>query len=111
MLGALRPVEARRVGEVALHPEHRLDAGVVRGLVHRERAVHVPVVGDADRGLAVGGRRRDDLADPRRTVEHRVLGVEMQMDERIRHCQLSATFVRLRCALIVVHRAWGQACG
>ena len=44
-------------------------------------AVHVAVVGDADRGLAVGRGRGHDLADPRRTVEHRVLGVQMQMDE------------------------------
>ena len=51
--------------------------------VHRERAVHVAVVGDADRGLAVGGDRGDDVADPRRTVEHRVLGVQVQVNERI----------------------------
>ena len=57
--------------------------GLARRLVEREDAVHVAVVGDADRGLAVGRGRRDDLADPRRTVEHRVLGVEVQMDERI----------------------------
>ena len=30
-------------------------------------------------------RRGDDVADPRRTVEHRVLGVQVQVDERIRH--------------------------
>ena len=52
-------------------------------LVQLERAVHVPVVGDADRGLPVGGGRGHDLADPRRTVEHRVLGVEVQMDEGV----------------------------
>ena len=62
-------------------PEHRLDArGLGRG-VQLERAVHVAVVGDADRRLPVGRGGRDDLADPRRPVEHRVLGVEMQMDE------------------------------
>ena len=107
VLGALRPVEARRVGEVALHAEHRLDAGVARGRVHRERAVHVPVVGDADRGLAVGGDRRDDVADPRRTVEHRVLGVQMQMDERIASALISAVIRRLRSGLST--RLWISA--
>ena len=102
VLGALRAVEARRVGEVALHAEHRLDARLARRLVERQDAVHVAVVGDPDRGLTVGRRRRDDLADPRRTVEHRVLGVEVQMDERIG--QSSA----LRSA---IHRPCGQGCG
>src|SRR5262249_39286718 len=74
---------ARGVGEVALHPEDRLDAGLARRRVHRERAVHVAVVGDADCGLAVGRGRRDDVADARRAVEHRVLGVQMEMDERV----------------------------
>ena len=83
VLAALRPVEARRVREVALHAEHGLDPGVAGGLVQLERAVHVPVVGDPDCGLPVGGGRRHHLADPRRPVEHRVLGVEVQMDEGV----------------------------
>ncbi len=72
---------------------------VARRFVERQDAVHVAVVGDADRRLAVGRRRGHDLADPRRTVEHRVLGVEVQMDERIG--QSSAPPTRLstgRCA-------------
>ena len=68
----------------------------------RSDAVHVAVVGDADRRLAVGGRRRDDLADPRRTVEHRVLGVQVQMDEGIGHAYSAGR---------VVHRACGRPCG
>ena len=51
-----------------------------------QRAVHVAVVGDADGRLPVGGGGRDDFTDPRGPVEHRVLGVQMQMDERIRRC-------------------------
>ena len=83
VLGTLRTLEARRVGEVALHAEYGLDARVARRFVERQDAVHVPVVGDADRRLTIGRRRGNDLADPRCTVEHRVLGVEVQMDERI----------------------------
>ena len=83
VLGALRAVEPGRVGEVTLHADHGLHAGGARGGVHRERAVHVPVVSDADRGLPVGRDRGDDIADARRAVEHRVFGVQMQMDERV----------------------------
>ena len=90
-------------------PMHRLDAGVARGLVHRSDAVHVAVVGDADRGLAVGGRRGHDLADPRRTVEHRVLGVEMQMDERLRHGHLVRLTTGLAARRSLSTAAWGQA--
>ena len=38
-----------------------------------------------DGRLAVGGRGGDDVADPRGAVEHRVLGVQMQVGERIAH--------------------------
>ena len=129
VLGPLRPVEARRVGEVALHAEHRLDARVARRLYIGSDAVHVAVVGDADRGLTVGRDGRDDLADPRRTVEHRVLGVEVQVDERIvgalaqdtppSHSLGPLAGLRIACLLIhsrdrtgppvrpLVHSVWG----
>ncbi len=86
VVGALGPFEARRVGEVALHPEHGRDAGIVRRPVELEDPVHVAVIGDPHRGLTVGGRGGDDLVDARGTVEHGVLGVEMEVDERIGHC-------------------------
>ncbi len=68
VLGTLRAVEARRVGEVALHAEDGLDVRRPRRLVEREHAVHVAVVGDADRGLAVG---RAAARRPRRSATHR----------------------------------------
>ena len=80
-----RTLGAVLVRLVQLGADDRRDADVARRLVHVEDAVHVAVVGDPDRGLAVVGRRRDDVADPRRTVEHRVLGVHMEMDERLAH--------------------------
>ena len=51
-------------------------------LVEVEDAVHVAVVGDGERRLAVRHRRGHDLADSRRAVEHRVLGMSVQVDER-----------------------------
>jgi hypothetical protein len=80
-----RSLRAVLVGLVELGPDDRDDAGVPGRLVHVEDAVHVPVVGDPERGLTVGGGRRDDVADARCTIEHRVLGVHMEMDERLTH--------------------------
>jgi hypothetical protein len=42
------------------------------------------VVGDADRRLAVGSCGTHELTDARRAVEHRELGVHVQVGERIR---------------------------
>jgi hypothetical protein len=57
------------------------------------------VIGDADRGLTVGRDCRYDLTDTRCTVEHRVLGVQMQVDERV--AQVSAPEERYPQALWV----------
>jgi hypothetical protein len=43
------------------------------------------VIGDADRRLPVGNGLADQLVEARRTVEHRELGVDMEMAERIGH--------------------------
>ena len=73
------------VGHVGLGADDRLDPVVLTRLVEVEDAVHVAVVGDAHRRLAVGHRRGHDVADPGRSVEHRELGVLMQVDEGVRH--------------------------
>ena len=72
-----------RGDHVRLGADDRREVGFARGAVEVEDAVHVPVVGDADRGLAVGRGGGHDLGDARRTVEHRVLGVEVEVDERL----------------------------
>jgi hypothetical protein len=41
----------------------------------------VAVIGDTDCWLPVGGRCGHHIGHPRRSVEHRELGVEMQMGE------------------------------
>ena len=80
--GSLRAV---LVGLVELGADDRLEAVVLGRPVEVEDAVHVAVVGDPDRRLAVGGRLGHHVADPRRPVEHRELGVQMQMGERVGH--------------------------
>ena len=52
-------------------------------LVELERAVHVAVVGHADRRLTVGDRLGHHLVEARRLVEHRELGVDVKVGERI----------------------------
>ena len=78
----LRPVLVRLV---ELGADDGSDADVARGAVQVEDAVHVAVVGDPDRRLPVLGRRGHDVTDARRTIEHRVLGVHVEMDERSSH--------------------------
>jgi hypothetical protein len=43
------------------------------------------VVGDPEGGLAVGGGGGHQLVEARRAVEHRVLGVDVEVGERISH--------------------------
>ncbi len=83
-----RALEARLRRHVGLGADDRRDAPGAALLVEVEDAVHVAVVGDRERRLAVGDRGRDEIADPSRSVEHRVLGVGVQMDERIPRCVL-----------------------
>ena len=83
---AHRALVARLARHVGLGADDRGDALVAAGLVEVEDPVHVPVVGDAERRLAVGHRRGDEVADPGRAVEHGELGVGVQMRKRpLRH--------------------------
>ena len=72
-----------------------MPVGLAR-LVERQDAVHVAVVGDAERRLAVGGGRRHHVVDPGRAVEHRVLGVHVAVAEAAFH----------RPSTAVVHTLW-----
>ena len=85
---AHRPLEARLGRLVGLDADDGLDPGLVGRLVEVEDAVHVAVVGDPDRRLAVRHRPGDDVGHPGRTVEHRELGVLVQVGERCAHGRL-----------------------
>ena len=76
--GALMAGLGRHVG---LHPDHGGDVLLPAGLVEVEDPVHVPVVGDAHRGLTVGLGRGDDVGDPGGPVQHGELGVEVEVGE------------------------------
>jgi len=73
------------VDQIGLEADDWLDVVRPAGLVEVDRAVHHPVVGEAEGGHAELGRplhHRVDLAGP---VEQRILAVDMQMDRRIAH--------------------------
>jgi hypothetical protein len=73
------------VGEIHLRANNRLNALIATASVEVENAVHIAVVGDPERGLAIHGRRMNHVIEARRPVEHRVLGMDVEMGERISH--------------------------
>ncbi len=82
---AHRSLEARLGRLIGLDTDDGLDPRLVCGPIEIENPVHVPVIGDPDRRLTVRHRPGDDLGNPGRTVEHRELGVLVQMGERCAH--------------------------
>ena len=93
---AHRALRAGLGGHVGLGPDDGRDLALAALLVEVEDPVHVAVVGDGKGGLAVRDRGGDELADPGGSVEHRVLGVGVQVDEG---CAVS------RCALALDHHS------
>src|SRR5581483_6283231 len=71
------------VGLVRLEADDRGDAGLAASPVERQDPVHVAVVGDAERGLAVGGGRGHEVVHPGGPVQHRELGVGVEVDEAL----------------------------
>jgi hypothetical protein len=76
-----RAFEPGLVGHVGLGAQDGLDPLLPALLVEVEDAVHVAVVGDAEGRLAVGHGGAHDLADTGSPVEHRVLGVDVEVGE------------------------------
>ena len=70
LAAAHRALEARVGRHVRLGADDRVDAVGVTGLIEVKDAVHVAVVGDPERRLAILCSRRDQVPDPRRAVEH-----------------------------------------
>ena len=68
---------------IGLDADDGLDPGVGRGLVELVGAEEIAVVGDRHRLLALVHRLGDQLVDLRGTVQQRVVGVDVEMDEVI----------------------------
>ena len=76
---------------VALHADDRLHPGGLAGLPELVGTEQVAVVGDRQRRHLHPGGLGEELLDPGRTVEHRVLGVGVQVHE------VTTGAVRHRC--------------
>ncbi len=68
------------VHQVGLDADDRLDPVLAAGLVVLHRAVHHAVVGEAQRGLPERRRALGQRVDAAGAVEHRVLGVNVEVD-------------------------------
>ena len=80
-----RALETGVMGHVCLGAQNRLDPTVAAGPVEVQDPVHVPVVGDPERRLAVGHRSVHQLADPGCPVQHRELGMDVEVGETGSH--------------------------
>ncbi len=76
------PLEARFAGHVRLGPDDRVDAPGAAQRVEVDDAVHVPVIGDPECGLAVGLGRGHQVLEAGGAVQHRVLGMGVQVRKR-----------------------------
>jgi hypothetical protein len=83
-VGTTLLVTVRAGGHVDLAAQDRLDPRRDRLGEELDGAVQDAVVGYRDRGLAHRLDARDQLRDPRRTVQQGELAVDMEMDEGIR---------------------------
>ena len=75
------PVESRALDEVRLYADDGLDAGSPSCPYEVDNAIENAVVGDGYRRLVVPHRCGDNVFDSGCAVEHRVLGMQMEMGE------------------------------
>ena len=92
-------------GEVRLQPDDRLQLVLLGGLVELVSAEHIAVVGDAKRRHALLARRLHQVIHPGRAIQHREVGVVVQMDEPPRHRDLPTLPDATRRDLH--HHTWG----
>ena len=76
-----RALTAVLVGHVGLGADDRLDALGTTLLEELEHPVHVAVIGDTERRLAVGDGLGDEIIEARCAVQHRELRVDVEVGE------------------------------
>ena len=76
---------SRVVGHVRFSAQNGFHPLCVAGPVEVQNSVHVAVVGDPQSALSVGYRRGHQVIDARCTVQHGVLGVDVEVGKRVSH--------------------------
>ena len=76
-----RPLAPIARGDVGLHADDRLDAGLFRFLLEVPGAVQIAVIGDGEGGLFELLRAADQVADSIGAIEQRIFGMTVEMDE------------------------------
>ena len=91
---ARRPLRAMLMSHVCLSTNDWLNTLLFALSIKIERSIHVAVIGHAQRGLTIGHRCCNQLIKSRCAIQHRKLGVDMQVGKRISHLDLLSFFDR-----------------
>ena len=78
-----RPVFVRSRRDVRFASDNRFHAGALSFLIKLDRAMQIAVIGNRNGGHSGFGCLFHQLLHPDRSIQQRVLGVQMQMNERV----------------------------
>jgi hypothetical protein len=87
-------LRAMLMSHVCLSANNWLNALLFTLSIKIESSVHIAVIGHPQRGLAIGYCRGYQLVKSRRAIQHRKLGMDMQVGKRIAHLDLLSFFDR-----------------
>jgi hypothetical protein len=82
------------MSHVCLSANNWLNALLFTLSIKIESSVHIAVIGHPQRGLAISYSRGYQLVKSRRAIQHRKLGMDMQVGKRIAHLDLLSFFDR-----------------
>ena len=83
-------------GLVGFHADNRFDLIVFTGAEKLNRAMHHPMIGQRQRGLAQALRFLDQIFDPAQPIKHGIFRVDVEVDEIVCH--------DAPCAVIITRR-------
>ena len=86
-----RALVARLMRHVGLGTDDGLNSLLLTLTVEVEDPVHVAVIGNAECGLTIGHGCRNEFIKTRGAVEHRELGVNMEVGKRVGHSGVRTT--------------------
>ena len=78
-------VIAHILGQIRLNPNNRINSPRLARLIKLDRAIHRAVIGNRQRIHSERLAALDQIGDSISAVEQRVVGVDVEMDERTSH--------------------------